>query len=261
MIDQHVHSRFSPDSKVEIEEYIKKAKENGSEYLNITDHFECLDKLKKFDNFDYQKNMIMQYEYIKNRSENIYSGIEIGYNQGAKKNISNFLSRYDFSLILLSVHDNDEEEVRYFKPVTYDRSIDEIVKLYFEQMYDAVTSGIDYDILSHVGFIFRYCKGQVNPLNYIGELERIFKIIIKESKILEINGGCFRRGTYDVYNFYREVLKLYKSLGGQKICLGSDSHKLDDYCGNFEDLIKFIKSNGFDELTLVKMRKHTQIKI
>lgn len=261
MIDQHLHSSFSPDSNVSIEDYYIMMEDYGNEYLNITDHLDCLDKLKKNDMYDYIINMDNQYKYIKSLGKNIYPGIEVGYNKSTLTKTTEFLSERDFSIILLSIHDNDDREVRYCFATTYKKSVDEIVKMYFDQMYEAVNSGIDYDVLSHIGYIFRYTSGQVNPLDYMVEVEKVLKVIIDQDKAMEINTGCFRRGAYDAPTFYTEVLKLYKSLGGYKISLGSDAHSLVDYCNLFDEVQAFIKSNGFDELTLVKERVHRQVKI
>ncbi len=261
MIDQHVHSQFSPDSNVSVEDYYIMMENYGNEYLNITDHLDLFIKLKKNDNYDYKSQMEKQYNYITSLGKNIYPGIEVGYCNTTLDMTSKFLEQFDYSIILLSIHDHDEKEIRYCFATTYKQSVDEVVNLYFDQMYEAVCSGIDYDVLSHIGYVFRYTKNKVNPLDYMDKIERVLEVIIKNDKAMEINTGCFRRGSYDAKSFYSEVLQMYKSLGGYKISLGSDSHTLIDYCALFDKVQSFIVENGFDELTLIKNRVHKQVKI
>ncbi len=261
MIDQHVHSYFSPDSSVKIEDYIELMNVYENEYLNLTDHLDCLDKLKKNDMYDYIEKMKNQYNYIKELNEEVYPGIEVGFNSTTLCQIKEFLNEYDYSLILLSIHDNDFEMIRYCFATSYDISTSQVTKLYFKQMYEAVTSGIDYDVLSHIGYIFRYTNNEVNPNDYLKDIKEILKVIVSENKVLEINTGCFRRGAYDAKTFYSNVLKIYKKLGGYKVSLGSDAHSLDDYCSMFNLAKNLLIENSFSEVTLIKNREHRQLNI
>lgn len=261
MIDQHLHSNFSPDSIVEIKDYIKRVKKLGHEYLNVTDHFDYLDNLRKYDGYDYMQKMRDQYNYIKNLDDEVYPGIEVGYNKSLQDIIEKFLGELDHSIILLSIHDNDDSEIRYCFATSYKIPTHDVVKIYFNQMYEAVTSGIDYDVLSHMGYIFRYTEGEVNPMDYMEDVKKILQVVVENNKALEINTGCFRRGAYDANQFYSNVLKIYQSLGGFKISLGSDAHALDDYCSLFEETKSFLKSNGIKEITYIKNREHQQVSI
>lgn len=261
MIDQHLHSNFSPDSQVDIKDYIEMMKHLGNDYLNVTDHFDYLDKLKKYDGYDYIENIRAQFKYISELEDEVYAGVEVGYNKTLQTTIESLLAELNFSIVLLSIHDNDDLEVRYCRALDYNISPNEVAKIYFSQMYEAVTSGVDFDILTHIGYIFRYCRGQIDYMEFMDDIKKVLEELVKTERILEINTGCFRVGTYDANDFYSKVLKIYTELGGYKVSLGSDAHSVADYCYQFEEAKEFLKSNGINEVTLVKNRKHTQVKI
>ncbi len=261
MVDQHLHCNFSPDSKADLFDYLKLMEEAGNEYLNLTDHFDYLENLKDLIPFDYMTSMRKQHAFIKSLKEPVYSGIEVGYNKEHEEKVKNFLSEFDHSIILLSIHDNDENRIQYCIASSYDTPTDDVVKLYFKQMLEAVNSSIDFDVLTHIGYVFRYTKGEVEPLNYLEEVKKVLEALVKKDRALEINTGCLSRGTYDAHTFYAEVLKIYKELGGYKLSLGSDAHSLKDYCRLFEDAKKLLRDNGFNEVTIIKNRVHTQVAI
>ncbi len=261
MVDQHIHSTFSPDSNVEIEEYIRAMRLHGNEYITLTDHFDYLLNLRKYDSYNYEKNMEVQYHYVNFLDEQVYSGIEVGYNTNVHSRIESFLNAHDFSLILLSIHDNDLLEIRYCQPTKTDLTIHEVVVTYFEQMFEAISSGVDFDVLSHIGYIFRYTNNQVNPLDYLDYVRKVLIKLIEIDKALELNSGCFRRKTYDAEGFYSEVLKLYASLGGKKVSLGSDAHQASDYCALFDKLIYILKTHGFNYATVIKNRQHSFVSL
>ena len=51
------------------------------------------------------------------------------------------------------------------------------------------------------------------------------------------------------------MLRLYKSLGGEKLTLSSDAHEVKVYRSNFPLYMKIIKENGFDKLSYYIKRK------
>lgn len=262
MIDQHMHSVFSPDSKVSVEQYLQVAKEKfNNEYINLTDHCDITKNLGRSSiseiksNFDKMQASASKYNGI------VKMGIEVGYNVNCEEEITAFLNSYDFSIILLSIHTNDLKVYPYSQSYRFDITTEEVLNDYFSQMKVGVSSNIDFDVLAHVGFVFRYLPTTINTLEYMDKIRNILEILIEKDKVLEINTSCVYNYKYDGLTFYTEVLKIYKELGGYKISLGSDAHALNCYCEHFEKTIELIKSIGFDELTIVKDRNHKQIKI
>ncbi len=265
MIDQHIHTKYSPDSTEEIQNYINKAKLFNDPYINITDHFDIFDNLKdlvSFTDHDFFYELNHQYDNFDFNQDMIKLGLEIGFNENHIDVTKDFIKDKNYSILLLSVHELDSYSIIWHKPETYqDRySKQEVVALYYDQMYKAITSGIDYDILTHMGYVLRYVEG-VNFRDYEEDIIKILKEIIKQDKGLEVNTGCMRYDKYDTRDFYTYLLDLYYNLGGEKVSISSDAHNFNDYNARFLDAIDIVKRSGFKKLLLVHDRVHSFIDI
>ena len=73
-------------------------------------------------------------------------------------------------------------------------------------------------------------------------------------KVLEINTSSHRYGLKDSTPS-RDILKLYKELGGKIITIGSDSHKSEHLGAYIDEAKELLKEIGFDSFcTLEKMK-------
>ena len=89
------------------------------------------------------------------------------------------------------------------------------------QMYD------NYSVLGHLDMIIRYDKaGEYDYKCLKNIIMKILKYAIAHGKGIEVNTSCFRYGLKDLTPS-REILKLYKELGGAIITIGSDAHQED----------------------------------
>ena len=71
-------------------------------------------------------------------------------------------------------------------------------------------------------------------------IEEILKTVITDGKGIEVNTSSYRYGLSDTTPS-REILKLYKALGGKIITIGSDSHRpehLGTYIKETKELLK-----------------------
>ena len=82
----------------------------------------------------------------------------------------------------------------------------------------------------------------------------ILKTVIADGKGIEVNTSSHRYGLSDLTPS-RDILKLYRELGGTIITIGSDSHK-PEHLGTFIDETKQeLKTQGFKEFcTFDKMK-------
>ncbi len=250
MIDQHVHSEYSVDSKSTIDKYLVKMREKQCKYLTLTDHFDFLKNLRNDDLQTYFKFFDKMFEEIGNRNnEKIKVGIEVGYNILAVTEINSLLNRYNFSCILLSVHDNDEKNLEYFRASSSGYETDEVIKMYVTQIEEAITSNIDFDVFTHFGYIFRYLDKEINILDYVDYYDNALKLLALNNKALEINTGCFRKKTKNILKFYQQLLIKFKRFGGKYISVGSDAHDIKDYCYGFDTAYAIARSAGFTAVT------------
>ena len=83
--------------------------------------------------------------------------------------------------------------------------------------------------------------------------------IIDKGCGIEINCSGIRDGAEAFPNL--EVLKLYRSLGGEILTIGSDAHRPSDAGAFVSDGLELAREAGFKYITLFKDRKPEFIKI
>ena len=101
-------------------------------------------------------------------------------------------------------------------------------------------------MLGHLDLIVRYDEMGVYPFSDIKPyVEAILREVIRNGKGIEVNTSSYRYGLTDTTPS-RDILRLYKELGGRIITLGSDSHKPDHLGAYMEETKELLKSIGFD---------------
>ena len=85
-------------------------------------------------------------------------------------------------------------------------------------------------------------------------IQEILEIVIQDGKGIEINTSSHRYGLKDSQPS-RDILKLYKELGGKIITIGSDSHKPEHLGAYIDEAKELLKEIGFDSFcTFEKMK-------
>ena len=77
-------------------------------------------------------------------------------------------------------------------------------------------------------------------------LTEIFQIVIADGKGIEINTSSWHYGLKDTTPS-RDILKLYRSLGGTILTTGSDAHKPEYLADHFADAQVILREIGFTE--------------
>ena len=254
--DQHLHSEFSVDSEEKAEAYLLKARSRGVTRFITTEHVEFDWNNENVDyvpDFSAQRalNEVLQRKFPEIK---IMQGVEIGYRTELLPRIKKLLTKNDFDLINLSVHDYKGFDMYFYDPKTV--GADKMLRYNFEKIAEAAGGEIDYDVLCHVDYAFKSAYHYDKSLKidlYEDFLKKIFSIVIERGKALEINLKVQRsinsRGHVDY------LLSLYRSLGGKYLTLSGDSHSVEDYLFSVEKYAAIIKENGFDSLRFFDHRK------
>lgn len=95
---------------------------------------------------------------------------------------------------------------------------------------------------------------------FIDIIEDILKTAIERGKGIEINTSCFRYKLPDLTPS-REIITLYKKLGGEIITIGSDSHSTNQIAYEFSQVQSILKDIGFNYLCKFDKMKPSFIKI
>lgn len=246
--DQHVHSAFSEDSSEELINYYLKAKELGCKYFVTTEHIDYMPSMSDHD-------WLCDFNKLKEELNNIKTidgpipllGIEMGYRRDYLPSILKVLNQYDFDLINLSVHDSGKYEY-YFVSNFYELGIKETIKMYYEQVLDAVNSVKKFNVLSHLDYCYKTVYKIDNTYKFLNDynlIKPILEYLINNEKALEVNIKV-QNSLPDTHLV--EFLNIYKELGGTRLTLSTDSHSLDRYKEKFDKYIKMIKDAGFSYL-------------
>ena len=274
--DYHVHTEFSDDSNYPMEQVIKDAITKGFDELCFTDHVDY--GIKK--DWDEPGEMIYRkggagepdqmpvanvdypvYYKTFQKMKELYQdkislkfGLEFGMQAHTVEKYEKLFSRYPFDFIILSVHEIEDKEF-WDQGFQNGMTQQEYNERYYEEMLYLVQNYHNYSVLGHMDLITRYDKAGVYPFEKLKPiLTKILKTVIADEKGIEVNTSSHRYGLKDLTPS-RDILKLYKKLGGKIITIGSDSHK-PGYLGAFVDETKEeLRSLGFEYIcTFDKMK-------
>ncbi len=265
LFDTHNHSEFSNDSKTTLIESVKYASQINLGGICFTDHREFPDSIAKaradfkievkFDVKEQQSKI----DEIQQKFPNIkiLKGIEIGYTKERAEDIIEELKKYAFDQVILSIHQiegADPWKGEYYMGKTYK----EAYAGYLETLYEAMCTVEDFDSIGHYDYIVRYPDYPETAILYKDFpdiLDTMFKDLVYNGKALEINTKTYNelRGRTPYIDI--NVLKRYKELGGELICLASDSHEAHKVADKLEWAAEIVKSAGFKYLTHFENRK------
>ncbi|BEP28675.1 histidinol-phosphatase HisJ family protein [Helicovermis profundi] len=250
-MDYHIHTSYSADCKEDMEEIIIYAIKNNIEEICFTDHidYDYTDKTIEF-NFDIN-NYIEHIIEIREKYKNEIA-IKIGIELGIQPHILDLCRKVarvkDIDFIIASMHVCSREDL-YLGEYFINRSPREALKNYILEMTEMLKEFRDYSVIGHIDLLKRYSTeiAKLSPKEFECEYTELFKVIIENGKGIELNTSGLRQDVNEQFPS-EYLLKLYKSLGGTIITLGSDSHTKDTLEANFVEVKKILKKCGFNEL-------------
>jgi len=226
--DYHVHTFFSEDSNMDLEEACRTAIQKNIIEMAITDHLDIdyPDRSIEFD-LDYPAYSIAiekAKEKFKGRL-NIIKGIEIGLQPHIIDECRQFLEGKNFQFIIASVHAAQKKDL-HNGDFCNGKNRNTSYREYFEEVYQCIKEFNQFHILGHIDLIRRYGDYIDRNMKYsdFGDvLDEIFKELIYTGKGLEINTSGYR------YNLEStmpdlDLLTRYRELGGEILTIGSDAH-------------------------------------
>lgn len=252
--DYHIHTRFSDDSEMPMEDAVLHAIALGLTEICFTEHIDYGVKTDLNCDCDAFLEEVRRCQNLYSHKLNIRFGMEFGMQTHTIGEFQDTFCRYPFDFIILSCHQVDNQEFW-----TYDfqkgKSQEEYNRRYYEEILKVVRQYKDYSVLGHLDMIRRYDQEGDYPFENVKDLvEEIFKIVIADGKGIEVNTSCYRYKLKDLTPS-REILKLYRSLGGEIITIGSDAHTIPWIGWESEKTMAELKELGFEAVyTFENMR-------
>ena len=267
--DYHVHTEFSDDSVYPMEDVIKDAVKMGMDEICITDHVDygvkedwdsgAVIEYRDRDplaNVDYPRYMtqIRKMQVLYGDKIKIRIGMEFGMQMHTVPRYEELFHRYPFDFIILSVHQVDDKEF-WTQDFQRGRTQDEYNERYYEELLNLVETYKDYSVLGHMDLIARYDEAGVWPFHRLKPYaEKILKTVIKDGKGIELNTSFHRYGLDDTMPS-KEILKLYRELGGTVVTIGSDSHKPEHLGAYIEEGKEILRELGYKEFCTYEQMK------
>lgn len=256
--DYHIHTEFSDDSVYKMEEVVKDAMTLGMDEICFTDHVDygvkgdwdessAVPKQPEAINVNYplytQQIRTLQEQY--GHKISIKMGMEFGIQTHTIPKFETLFHRYPFDFIILSVHQVDDQEF-WTQDFQKGRTQAEYNERYYQELLNVVRIYKDYSVLGHLDMITRYDEQGVYPFEKVSDtIAEILKIVIADGKGIEVNTSSHRYGLNDLTPS-RDILNLYKKLGGTVLTLGSDSHIPAHLGAYIEETKRELRAMGFE---------------
>lgn len=261
-IDMHIHSTFSWDSEMEVDNIINLAKEKKVYYVGLAEHLDFHSNHKKSYMFFNYANCMEKIKEVRKDFENICIGIEAGEPYLYRDEYERYIDRKDFDFIMGSVHwieDLSPVEDRYF--LKY-KKIEDAYKIFFEEEYKLLKYG-NFDIAPHLTLVNRNGKKferEFSYEKYKKEIDDLLKLMIQKKIALEVNCSGLRMAAEDFIPD-REIIKAYINMGGDLITVGSDSHRYNQLFFGLDKAYELFKELEIKELVVFKKRKPIKVSI
>jgi len=266
LIDYHIHSNYSADSEMTLEEACLRAIKLGINEIVFTDHIDIDWPDSSIDfNIENLEHYLLDIEKLSKRFSGqltIKKGIEIGLQPHVLAENSNIIQSYPFDFVIGSVHIINRMDP-YCGNYYEGKTKNEIYRCYYQEILNLIAKYDDFDVLGHLDYVRRY-----SPYPYSNEelmlsydlIEQILKAIIDKGKGIEVNTSGYRHISKCPLPCF-SVVKRYRELGGEIITVGSDAHKTEYLGYEIKTAIEGIKECGFNYLTTFENRKPNFIKI
>lgn len=258
MYDYHTHSSFSDDCSIPMSEMVKTAKAVGVKMYAITDHYDPdypADEQFAFDlDFNgYHREQELVSEYYSDDKFKVIKGIELGL-QAGDKTIQKCAEavKYPYDFVIGSFHCIDYRDI--WKPFHENMTPEEATAVYYKYIFETISKFNDFDVLGHINALDRYIPYIPDFAPYRETVYEILRFLIDKGKGLEINTSSFRYNMGELTMPSDEILKMYRELGGNIITFGSDSHFPEHICYRYDWAIEYLKSLGFNTLTVFENR-------
>lgn len=254
--DQHLHTHHSFDSEETFENYLDRFSPNtfvSTEHLDFQNPYvDGKDSIPEYIAYSNEiQTLSTQYNI------ELLHGIEVGYVHIHKERIEQFLSKKNYDIILLSIHQNGT--IDYMDDSVLTLNTHELIVDYYERMLEAVKSVDFANVLTHFDYGVRRLNVSIEEFKNIAEpyLIDIFKTIIDKNIAFELNAKSFIK--YSNEKLYEYAIPLYISLGGTLFTLGSDAHIADDFELGFDEMTTLLKKNHVTQLATYKNQTLTLV--
>ncbi len=260
--DFHLHSSFSGDSTAPMEDMILKGISLGLHTMCFTEHMDMdyvylnpgEEGMFELNTDSYLYELIRLKEKYAGQIKILF-GVELGVQPHLRRRLAVYAKSFDFDFIIASSHLCNRKDPYY--PSFYEgRSDEEAYREYFNSVLEHIKTFENFDVYGHLDYVVRY--GKTKDADYCYEkyrdvLDPILETILEKEKGIELNTGAINYHLKEL-NPCTDLLKRYRSLGGEIITVGSDAHRPDAVAKGFDYAADILAECGFQYYTTFENR-------
>lgn len=247
--DYHVHTAFSIDCDVPMEEQCQAAVAAGVTEIAFTehvDHDECDTESRELYNYAAYGEEVERCRELFAGQLTILRGAEVDWNQSIADEVLAFVERTSFDFVIGSVHNLKHKYVGWTDPEELGGAA-ALYDLYYDEMLSLVESGFP-SVVGHMDLPRRYhgiAPLEVDRDHFEGRLREIFRVAAANGVGFEINtSGLVRGKGFSLPE--PEILAWFVEAGGEVVTVGSDSHRPAHIGGHIEATYGRLKAFGID---------------
>jgi histidinol-phosphatase (PHP family) len=265
VFDYHVHSTYSVDCAIAMEDSCRAAIAAGVTEIAITDH---VDHVPADPGYGYYRPEEYLRELERVQAEfagtlTVLRGVEVDYNDSTVEHVARFMEEhgdhYDF--VIGSVHYYSDGAM-IFPDYFAGRSLEEVYLPYFDQVERAVDAGW-FDSIGHLDLPKRYAPKthrDYDPERFRERLLPIFDKMIARGVAFEINTSGLRQ-TPRTSMPGPAIVRWYVDCGGRLITTGTDSHATQTVGAGLAKTLDMLTLCGIDAVASFRERKATLVPI
>ncbi len=263
--DYHLHTWYSDDSDYPMEQLVRDAIAAGLMEICITDHVDYgikadwPDPSGTYDGTEKAGHPTMNVKYPAYHAEiqylqerysghiTIREGMEFGMQVHTIPQYEKLFAGYPFDFIIMSCHQVENKEF-WNQDFQRGRTQEEYNQRYYEEILGVIQQYKNYSVLGHLDMISRYDEAGAYPFAKVKDIiTEILRQAIQDGKGIEINTSSHRYGLSDLTPS-RNILKLYKDLGGEILTIGSDTHVPKHLAAYVSETMAKLREMGFTSI-------------
>ncbi len=269
LTDYHCHTNISRDSTAPYYDMVMAEYDAGVRQLCITDHCDTVDwhTLAFYppcrDVARQELEAYEKYRPLLPADLELRMGMELA-ELIFHPELTEELSGYPWlDFILGSYHITKEYGDYHEQDYTDPAFCRELLDIYLRDVQQVADLNY-FDVMAHIGYIRRYASYQgvdtgLTLAEHGDRIEHLLKTLIRNGKGIEINCSGLRDGCGPFPS--EEILRLYRSLGGEIVTIGSDAHRPAVAAKCLDQGQEILKACGFRYITVFTKRKPSFIPI
>ena len=255
-LDYHMHTGFSEDGDDTLEAMCQRATEFGFLEIGFSEHWD-VGPYESKPRYFRPEPWYAELERLRGLFAGkliIRAGIEVAEPHLYPQETVEVLLRAPFDYVIGSVHfvgRNFMFNEGYFRTHT----ADEVYGGYFDEL-DRMVRTADLDIVAHFDIpartgipIFGF-----DPNRYEEKIRSVLKTCIERGLALDVNASGLRKPARNIMPDTL-ILEWYAEMGGERLTLGSDAHRLPEVGLHLEDTLKVIRAMGIYRITQFEQRQ------